>query len=67
MWNLKISKVTMTMKPFGSQLDKSIGIVDFSLLSLERLLIALENGSYAILNDGGEVMAKAKVSAGHPG
>ena len=57
----------MTMKPFGSQLDKSIGIVDFSLLSLERLLIALENGSYAILNDGGEVMAKAKVKAGHPG
>lgn len=51
----------MTMSPYGSQIDKPISIVDFSLLSHEKIVVALQNASYVVLNDSGHILSTAKV------
>jgi hypothetical protein len=55
------------MSPYGTQLDKSIGVIDFTLLTHDKLVVALQNASYMILNDSGSILSKGKVNKLEPG
>lgn len=58
---MKTAKENMTIRPFESNMDRPVGIVNFHVIAVDRLLVTMENGTYLVLNDLGKKVSTATV------
>jgi hypothetical protein len=58
---MKTAKENMTIRPVESNMDRPVGIVNFHVIAVDRLLVTMENGTYLVLNDLGKKVSTATV------